>query len=106
MLKKQSKHGAAGIQHDIGESHDLKNKIDESQTNSPEKTETYDLRQDPPLNQVFQANLRQMNLKETEKEKNYLRRLVTGFCTVSSHNPRRPSGGEVLDSRPLRFCFN
>ena len=95
MLKKQSKHGAAGIQHDIGESHDLKNKIDESQTNSPEKTETDDLRQDPPLNQVFQANLRQMDLKETEKEKKYLRRLVTGFCTVSIHNPRRPGGGEV-----------
>ncbi len=63
MLKKQSKQGAAGIQHDIGESHDLKNKIDESQTNSPEKTETDDLRQDPSLNQGFRANLRQMDLK-------------------------------------------
>ena len=82
MLKKQSKQGAAGIQHDIGESHDLKNNIDESQTNSPEKTETDDLRQDPSLNQVFQANLRQMDLKETETEKNSLRRLATGLCTV------------------------
>ena len=98
MLKKQSKHGAAGIQHDIGESHDLKNKIDESQTNSPEKTETDDLRQDPPLNQVFQANLRQMNLRETEKEENYLRRLATGFCTVCNHNLSRPSDGGVSRS--------
>jgi len=95
VLKKQSKHGSAGIQHDIGESHDLKNNIDKSQTKSPEKTETDDLRQDPPLNQVFQANLRQMNLKETKKEENYLRRLVSGFSRVSNHNPRRPSGGEV-----------
>ena len=98
MLKKQSKHGSAGIQHDIGESHDLKNNIDESQTKSPEKTETNDLRQDPPLNQVFQANLRQMNLKETEKEENYLRRLATGFCTMCNHNLRRPSDREVSRS--------
>ena len=37
---------------------------------------------DPSLNQVFQANLRQMDLKETETEENYLSRLATGLCTV------------------------
>jgi hypothetical protein len=29
-----------------------------------------------------------MDLKETETEENYVRRLATGLCTVWNHNPK------------------
>ena len=59
-----------------------KNNIDETQTISLERSEPDDLMQDPSQDQAFRANLRQMDLKETETEKNPLRRLATGLCTV------------------------
>ena len=54
MLKKQSKQGAAGIQHDIGKLYDLKNDIGETQTISVEGSQPDDSMQDTFLHGLEQ----------------------------------------------------
>ena len=46
-----------------------------------------DSMQDTFLHEVFHAILHVMDLKETETEENYVRRLATGLCTALSNNP-------------------
>ena len=43
--------------------------------------------QDTFLHEVFHAIVHVMDLKETETEENYVRRLATGLCTVWNNNP-------------------
>ena len=43
--------------------------------------------QDRFLDEVFHAIVHVMDLKETETEENYVRRLATGLCTVWNNNP-------------------
>ena len=40
------------------------------------------------LHEVFHAIAHVMDLKETESEENYVRRLATGLCTVWNQNPK------------------
>ena len=87
MLKRQAKQGAAGIQHDIGKLYDLKNNIGEPQTIGLVGTQPDDSMQDTFLHEAFHAIVHVMDLKETETEENYVRRLATGLCTVWNHNP-------------------
>ena len=77
MLKRQAKQSAAGIQHDIGE----------PQTIGLVGSQSNDSMQDTFLREVFHAIVHMMDLKETETEENYVRRLAAGLCTVWSHNP-------------------
>ena len=46
-----------------------------------------DSMQDTFLHEVFHSIVHVMDLKETETEENYVRRLATGLCTVWNHNP-------------------
>ena len=82
MLKRQAKQGAARIQHDIGKLYDLKNNIGEPQTLAVSNSQANDSMQDTFLHEVFHAIVHVMDLKETESEENYVRRLATGLCTV------------------------
>ena len=77
MLKRQAKQGAAGIQHDICE----------PQTIGLVGTQPNDSMQDTFQHEVFHAIVHVMDLKETETEENYVRRLATGLCTVWNNNP-------------------
>jgi len=44
-----------------------------------------------------------MDLKETETEENYVRRLATGLCTVRNNNPKAfTSGGAGWFNRILQ----
>ena len=87
MLKRQAKQGAARIQHDIGKLYDLKNDIGEPQTIAVANSQPNDSMQDTFLHEVFHAIVHVMDLKETESEENYVRRLATGLCTVWNNNP-------------------
>ena len=87
MLKRQAKQGAAGIQHDIDKLYDLKNNIGEPQTIGLMGSQPNDSMQDTFLHEVFHAIVHVMDLKETETEENYVRRLATGLCTVWNNNP-------------------
>jgi hypothetical protein len=46
-----------------------------------------DSMQDTFLHGLEQQPCHVMGLRETEKEENFVRRLVTGLCTVWNHNP-------------------
>ena len=48
--------------------------------------EKADSMQETFLHEVFHAIVHVMDLKETETEENYVRRLATGLCTVWNHN--------------------
>ena len=87
MLKRQSKEGVSGIQHNIGKFYDLKNDIGNSQTLGVVGSLSNDSMQDTFLHEVFHAIVHVMDLKETETEENYVRRLATGLCTVWNNNP-------------------
>ena len=82
MLKRQSKEGVSGIQHNIGKFYDLKNDIGNSHTIGLVGNQSNDSMQDTFLHEVFHAIVHVMDLKETETEENYVRRLATGLCTV------------------------
>mgnify|MGYP007032448297 CR=1 FL=1 len=82
MQKRQAKQGAARIQHDIGKLYDLKNNIGEPQTIGLVGTQPNDPMQDTFLYEVSHSIVHVMDLKETETEENYVRRLATGLCTV------------------------
>ena len=58
----------------------------ESQTIGLAGTQSDDSMQDTFLHEVFHAIVHVMDLKETETEENYVRRLATGLCTVWNHN--------------------
>ena len=88
MLKRQSKEGVSGIQHNIGKFYDLKNDIGNSQTLGVVGSLSNDSMQDTFLHEVFHAIVHVMDLKETETEENYVRRLATGLCTVWNNNPK------------------
>jgi len=87
VLKRQSKEGVSGIQHNIGKFYDLKNHIGNSQTIGLVGNQSNDSMQDTFLHEVFHAIVHVMDLKETETEENYVRRLATGLCTVWNNNP-------------------
>ena len=87
MLKRQAKQGVAGIQHDIGKLYDLKNDIGEPQTIGLVGSQPDDSMQDTFLHEVLHAIVHVMDLRETEIEENYVRRLATGLCTVWNNNP-------------------
>jgi len=87
VLKRQSKEGVSGIQHNIGKFYDLKNDIGNSQTLGVVGSQSNDSMQDTFLHEVFHAIVHVMDLKETETEENYVRRLATGLCTVWNNNP-------------------
>jgi len=87
VLKRQSKEGVSGIQHNIGKFYDLKNDIGNSQTLGVVGSLSNDSMQDTFLHEVFHAIVHVMDLKETETEENYVRRLATGLCTVWNNNP-------------------
>jgi hypothetical protein len=87
VLKRQAKQGAARIQHDIGKLYDLKNDIGEPQTIAVANSQPNDSMQDTFLHEVFHAIVHVMDLRETESEENYVRRLATGLCTVWNNNP-------------------
>ena len=50
-------------------------------------SQSNDSMQDTFLHEVFHAIVHVMDLKETETEENYVRRLATGLCTVWNNNP-------------------
>jgi len=87
VLKRQSKEGVSGIQHNIGKFFDLKNHIGNSHTIGLVGNQSNDSMQDTFLHEVFDAIAHMMDLKETETEENYVRRLATGLCTVWNNNP-------------------
>jgi len=87
VLKRQSKEGVSGIQHNIGKFFDLKNHIGNSHTIGLVGNQSNDSTQDTFLHEVFHAIVHVMDLKETETEENYVRRLTTGLCTVWNNNP-------------------
>jgi hypothetical protein len=87
VLKRQAKQGAAGIQHDIGKLYDLKNDIGEPQTIGLVGSPPEDSMQDTFLHEVFHAIMHVMDLRETESEENYVRRLATGLCTAWNNTP-------------------
>jgi hypothetical protein len=59
----------------------------ETQTIGLVGTQPDDSMQDTFLHEVFHAIVHVMDLKETETEENYVRRLATGLCTVWNNNP-------------------
>ena len=59
----------------------------ETQTIGLVGSQSTDLMQDTFLHEVFHAIVHVMDLKETETEENYVRRLATGLCTVWNNNP-------------------
>ena len=59
----------------------------ETQTISLVGSQSNDSMQDTFLHEVFHAIVHVMDLKETETEENYVRRLATGLCTVWNNNP-------------------
>ena len=87
MLKRQAKQGAAGIQHENGKLYDLKNDIGEPQTIALVGSPPEDSMQDTFLHEVFHAIVHVMDLRETESEENYVRRLATGLCTAWNNTP-------------------
>ena len=50
-------------------------------------SQSNDSMQDTFLHEAFHAIVHVMDLKETEAEENYVRRLATGLCTVWNNNP-------------------
>ena len=59
----------------------------ETQTLGVVGSQSNDSMQDTSLHEVFHAIVHVMDLKETETEENYVRRLATGLCTVWNNNP-------------------
>ena len=59
----------------------------ETQTIGLVGSQSGDSMQDTFLHEVFHAIVHVMDLKETETEENYVRRLATGLCTVWNNNP-------------------
>ena len=59
----------------------------ETQTIGVVNSQAKDALQDTFLHEVLHAICHVMGLRETEKEENFVRRLVTGLCTVRNHNP-------------------
>ncbi len=59
----------------------------ETQTIGLVGSQSNDSMQDTFLHEVFHAIVHVMDLKETETEENYVRRLATGLCTVWNNNP-------------------
>jgi hypothetical protein len=59
----------------------------ETQTIGGVNSQANDALQDTFLHEVLHAICHVMGLRETEKEENFVRRLVTGLCTVRNHNP-------------------
>ena len=59
----------------------------ETQTIGVVNSQANDALQDTFLHEVLRAICHVMGLRETEKEENFVRRLVTGLCTVWNHNP-------------------
>jgi hypothetical protein len=59
----------------------------ETQTIGLAGTQSDDSMQDTFLHEVSHAIVHVMDLKETESEENYVRRLATGLCTVWNNNP-------------------
>ena len=59
----------------------------ETQTIGVVNSQANDALQDTFLHEVLHAICHVMGLRETEKEENFVRRLVTGLCTVRNHNP-------------------
>ena len=59
----------------------------ETQTIGVANSQANDALQDTFLHEVLHAICHVMGLRETEKEENFVRRLVTGLCTVWNHNP-------------------
>ena len=59
----------------------------ETQTIGLVGSQPNDSMQDTFLHEVFHAIVHVMDLKETETEENYVRRLATGLCTVWNNNP-------------------
>ena len=60
----------------------------ETQTIGLVGSQSNDSMQDTFLHEVFHAIVHVMDLKETESEENYVRRLATGLCTVWNQNPK------------------
>jgi hypothetical protein len=60
----------------------------ETQTIGVVGSQSNDSMQDTFLHEVFHAIVHVMDLKETETEENYVRRLATGLCTVWDNNPK------------------
>ncbi len=60
----------------------------ETQTLGVVGSQSNDSMQDTFLHEVFHAIVHVMDLKETETEENYVRRLATGLCTVLNNNPK------------------
>ena len=60
----------------------------ETQTLGVVGSQSNDSMQDTFLHEVFHAIVHVMDLKETETEENYVRRLATGLCTVWNNNPK------------------
>ena len=87
MLKRQAKQCATEIQHDIAKLYDLKNNIGEPQTIGVVGSQPNDSMPDTFLHEMLHAICHVMELRETEKEENFVRRLATGLCTVWNHNP-------------------
>ena len=62
-----------------------------SATQKPRRLASWEVspttQQDTFLHEVFHAIVHVMDLKETETEENYVRRLATGLCTVWNNNP-------------------
>ena len=90
MLKRQSKEGVSGIQHNIGKFYDLKNDIGNSQTLGVVGSLSNDSMQDTFLHEVFHAIVQVMDLKETETEENYVCRLAAVFAEEVSINVKPP----------------
>ncbi len=59
----------------------------ETQTIGLVGSQSNDSMQDTFLHEVFHSIVHVMDLKETETEENYVRRLATGLCTVWNNNP-------------------
>ena len=59
----------------------------ETQTIGLVGSQSDDSMQDTFLHEVFHSIVHVMDLKETETEENYVRRLATGLCTVWKNNP-------------------
>ena len=59
----------------------------ETQTIGVVNSQAKDALQDTFLHEVLHAICHVMGLRETEKEENFVRRLVAGLCTVMHHNP-------------------
>ena len=58
----------------------------ETQTIGVVNSQANDALQDTFLHEVLHAICHVMGLRETEKEENFVRRLVAGLCTVRNHN--------------------